>query len=79
MGLSDGLVIFICILIAGVVVAGGAAMYRIYSAHEFSNSVPAPSDQQQQYMRSVRTRKWPMLRVDERPPPSSYTSNTSAV
>jgi hypothetical protein len=78
MGLSDGLVVFLCILIAGIVVAGAAAMHRVYARREFSAELPQYTNEQAHYMRTVRSRKWPLLHYEERQvaPPST---NTSAV
>ncbi|KAH0846763.1 hypothetical protein Z517_10373 [Fonsecaea pedrosoi CBS 271.37] len=74
MGLSDGLVVFLCILIAGIVVAGAAALHRVVARREFTAELPQPTNEQQSYMRTVRSRKWPMIWVDERLPPSTVTS-----
>ncbi|OCT54733.1 hypothetical protein CLCR_03225 [Cladophialophora carrionii] len=77
MGLSNGLVVFLCILVAGIVVAGAAAMHRVYASREFTAELPQPSDDQAQYMRSVRARKWPLFHYEARQVAPS--TNTSAV
>ncbi|EXJ63101.1 hypothetical protein A1O7_03546 [Cladophialophora yegresii CBS 114405] len=78
MGLSDGLVVFLCILVAGIVVAGAAAMHRVYASREFTAELPRIPDDQANYMRTVRARKWPLFQYEARQvaPPST---NTSAV
>lgn len=77
MGISDGLVVFLCIVVAGIVVAGAAAMHRVTAQREFTAELPAPSNEQASYMRTVRTRKWPLFRYEEQHAPPS--TNTSAV
>jgi hypothetical protein len=63
---SAGLVIILCIIAAGLAVAGGAAMHRVSARREYSESVAAPSELQHKYMRKVRLKKWPGLRDEER-------------
>ncbi|EXJ71917.1 uncharacterized protein A1O5_04418 [Cladophialophora psammophila CBS 110553] len=75
MSVSDGLVVFLCIVVAGIVVAGAAALHRVVANHEFTEELPQPSNAQQSYMRVVRSRKWPLFHVDERLPPSTMTSS----
>ncbi|OAP56861.1 hypothetical protein AYL99_08973 [Fonsecaea erecta] len=75
MGISDGLVVFLCILIAGIVVAGAAALHRVVATREFTEALPQPTNEQQSYMRMLRSRKWPGLRVEERQAPSTVTSS----
>jgi len=77
MGISNGLIIFLCILVGSIVVAAGAAIYRVTAREEFTAELPSISNDQANYMRKVRSRKWPMLIVEERMPESSI--NTSAV
>ena len=80
MGISDNLVVFLCILAAAGVAAAGAATYRISHRHEFTEELPAMSNEQLDYMRMVRARNWPDLHYEARQAQMPLTStNTSAV
>lgn len=58
MGLSDGLVIFICILVAGLCVAAAAALYQVTHRDKSQRGYGPrdPSQEQDLYMRQVRAR-----------------------
>jgi len=73
MGLSDFAVVLICVLVAGLVVAAGAALYRVTRSEDFQTSIPTPSGEQQSYMRDLRLKNWAFVRH------ASDTGNTSSV
>ncbi|EXJ79701.1 hypothetical protein A1O3_07983 [Capronia epimyces CBS 606.96] len=65
MGLSKGLVILICILIAGLAVAAAAALYQVTNRDKSQKgySPPEPSREQELYMRQVRARNYANLGI----------------
>ncbi|KIW47293.1 uncharacterized protein PV06_00005 [Exophiala oligosperma] len=81
MGLSDGLVILICILIAGLVVAAGAALHQVVDRRRAGSSsgegILPFTNEQEHYMRQVRSRNYAQLFGGRQP--AYYPSHETTV
>ncbi|KAL6242813.1 hypothetical protein RBB50_010459 [Rhinocladiella similis] len=82
MGLSDGLVILICILIAGLVVAAGAALHQVVDRRRAGAGAEGEgilpfTNEQEHYMRQVRSRNYAQLFGGRQP--NYYPSHETTV
>lgn len=81
MGLSDPLVVLICVLIAGLVVAAGAALHQVVTRRSGSDpnreGILPFSNEQDHYMRQVRTRNF--AHFFDGPQPNYHPSHGTTV
>ncbi|KIW17207.1 hypothetical protein PV08_04398 [Exophiala spinifera] len=85
MGLSDGLVILICVLVAGLTVAAGAALHQVMDRRRTSSGGDGEgilpfTNEQEHYMRQVRSRNYAQLFGGRQPayyPPPETTVTTT--
>lgn len=58
MGISDGLVVLLCVLIAGLVVTAFAAIHQVVTRGTRRDAILPLSNEQEHYMRQVRSRNY---------------------
>ncbi|KIX10620.1 uncharacterized protein Z518_01704 [Rhinocladiella mackenziei CBS 650.93] len=76
MGLSDPVVVLLCICIAGIVVAAAGALHRVVASEEFQSHAVPISNAQDHYMRQVRSRNWTLVNDPEAALPDRRTEIT---